>query len=1535
MTSFISSRLGAIRRWITSRPADGDAPPLAHDERRILDGLSAAVLCESMFTPSAFIGGAFPASAMSRAWSGLAQSGARTFSGRAVGAETLKSAEEAIAAAMGAALSGERSCAMVAPKSATGWIDAASQARDLGAPMVITLVNTAAGGAGEALGTGHEAIEAARAAGMPVWVATCVQDVVDLLPRLRWIAEQSLQPVVLAMDLRETALAAQDVALPNVDAIREHLGDHSELIESPSESQRIVFGHERRRVPRRHDVDRPAMLGPHMDAEVHALSRIGRLAYLRPDLLAAISGAAEHFGHAPEAMLLDHVQDGELVLVGQGSIVEQLRSTANHLRTERKLKVGVIGLRQRFPLSADDIAKQCPKAKRIVVLERVLTADGSPGPLATELAGAFAPPVLSVAAGVSGSAVSGSDLLALADMIAESDSAKRQRVLGVSFDSADDGAFPHRQALVDELRRAAPNAKKMAIRGTGPAMNLAPNAKLIGAVHEPSDPSSSLALPIAAILGASSDSAVRSRSMFTWRRHAGLALDVAAVGLDPGTSPADDAPINLLLLEAAAGELESPIHAADDLNVVLPVYRESTGRMRTIAPLPRRAAEAMGRPGATVHAVAFDEPRRHPALRVEIPHRSDVLMGGALRIWRESIVSAESPVGSLDAEAAAERFDRWLEEHGVAASERAERIAALRRGWNEVETIDAEQILPRRQRTFSAERLGTDRLRATNEDEQTLGNLPRFWGQIGGPFREAGTAHLTPDPMLAMGDLPALSAALGGVTARDDFLPAFDPQSYNGTGALWTSCPNNSIAPLVITPKALLDAGMELARKAGSPADALRPVLNKLVKAMHGLIRKSGGPPETAGALIQLAYEETARSGGVSGDVTTAISAVIDAVGELPIARTNAFYDDAELEKTGTGALLSIAVDPDACRSPRLIHEACGRRGVRLVDRTQIEVEKAKRIWTLWQSMPDVPAETIERVAKHEDVGPLAAAMLSRHCRFSLAAGDHAEPASGARIALSRILALTERTLQPHVASLLDRINRQRSALGDRIREQMTSAMPEFELDGLAKNLESMDRTDVRLSELSAMLEGGMSAGRMDRAELTRLVELGRRLEQLAWRLEEGPTGRGRARASIVLAGEGVASWAAVFPDNAFEAPVCVDRLGHAAAIARGVWQGHASPFVAAVRLIRRAQAELDGETKPAALAAIERLTINDLTEQERRWLPPLFIIADGSGLSQDEVSDLLELSIPLRLIVLSDQQSPGSSPLTPDVLGAGTPQERTDLALLATLSRRAFVGQTSIAHLAEPQFVQAVTGALESHRPSLVLVHAPSPERHGFPPHTLFDHAALAVRSRAVPLFTYDPEAPGVFGSRIDLSANPHIDKLWVPGPGHRSLTPLDWSAGQARFAHHFHPTSRESMAGASFDRYWGAAPADRPGMAVDAQAPDPNDDRSTISMRADRVIVDDAMKRTELWQTLRELAGIETPFTKRIQAEAETKSQAAIEQERSAFQHEKDQALADLQASADQDAIARVRDHLLEMAGFITTPAQGSAESSGREDA
>ena len=130
---------------------------------------------------------------------------------------------------------------------------------------------------------------------------------------------------------------------------------------------------------------------------------------------------------------------------------------------------------------------------------------------------------------------------------------------------------------------------------------------------------------------------------------------------------------------------------------------------------------------------------------------------------------------------------------------------------------------------------------------------------------------------------------------------------------------------------------------------------------------------------------------------------------------------------------------------------------------------------------------------------------------------------------------------------------------------------------------------------------------------------------------------------------------------------------------------------------------------------------------------------------------------------------------------------------------------------------------ALAYNGPALLQVYAPSPLRHGFDSSQTIAQAQLAVASRALPLFRYDPRAEGVFGLRISLDGNP------APGELRSDVTFADWASGQERFA------------------------------------------TQDLTDAADACLAN--------WQTLQELAGIVTPFTERL--EQEIREQLADEHE------------------------------------------------------
>ena len=108
---------------------------------------------------------------------------------------------------------------------------------------------------------GHDDYHAVDDTGFFQLFAKDVQEVADLTLIAHRIAELSLNPGICAQDGFLTSHVIESMRLPEPALIKEYLGDPSDLIDSPTPAQRLVFGEQRRRIPELFDFDYPAMLG--------------------------------------------------------------------------------------------------------------------------------------------------------------------------------------------------------------------------------------------------------------------------------------------------------------------------------------------------------------------------------------------------------------------------------------------------------------------------------------------------------------------------------------------------------------------------------------------------------------------------------------------------------------------------------------------------------------------------------------------------------------------------------------------------------------------------------------------------------------------------------------------------------------------------------------------------------------------------------------------------------------------------------------------------------------------------------------------------------------------------------------------------------------------------------------------------------------------------------------------------------------------------------------------------------------------------
>ncbi|MBT8081367.1 MAG: pyruvate ferredoxin oxidoreductase [Gammaproteobacteria bacterium] len=744
-------------------------------------------------------------------------------------------------------------------------------------------------------------------------------------------------------------------------------------------------------------------------------------------------------------------------------------------------------------------------------------------------------------------------------------------------------------------------------------------------------------------------------------------------------------------------------------------------------------------------------------------------------------------------------------------------------------------------------------VRALGRSDDHVASLPRFWDQTGILYRDGETDRLTADPYFATGSMPPLSATFGDNHEQRAWLPAFDPAACTGCGKCWTRCPDSAIGIVAAGPAALIDAGI---RETG--AEAVRQVAGKLASRILADARKSESPPPRFGDMLGDAWTWLMEKAPLPDERKQAIADGVEKIdklfGALPVAVTAPFFGDAEAKNKDSGELLSLVVNADACQACGICVQACEPGALEARDTDATFLAEARALWDAWSATPDTPGATLVRAAGHDDVGPAAAMLLSRYCQFAMAGSDVGEAGSGEKAAVRLALSTIEYHQQPVVQRFANELSTAGAELTTMIRETLSGTLPVEDLDAVSEQLESLASPRVDLSTLAERISGGDVDHSVDTAYLLRLIELSRDVASAHHRLIEGEYGLGRARYGLAITGATTASWAARFPANPFQVPAVVDASGDAPLLARGLVEGHLEETTNLARLLRLARLELE---RPDGLDwkrdALADLRWQDLDDDELALCPPLLLVGGddmlaGRGLAQ--LIWLLNAGLPVKVLLLSS--------LGLGLTGAETRDAHTGAGMLALSQRNAYVAQSSIAW--PDHFSASLAQALEFRGPALIEVYAPSPSRDGFAAENTIEQARLAVETRVLPLFRYDPRRDGVFGTRISLEGN----------PDESDAGPADWMRGQARFAAH----------------------ADTPALETAA---------------------DSCMQN---WQTLQELAGEVTPFTAKVEEHIRADVAAEHQAELDAQQQAAAAELAEIRDKTRAEIAVGLRSRLLELA-------------------
>src|SRR5437667_1759503 len=221
---------------------------------------------------------------------------------------------------------------------------------------------------------GHDDVYGALDTGWIIVFGKDAQQAADQALILRRVTELSLTPGMNVMDGFLTSHLERTFYKHESELIRRYLGAPDDIIDCPTESQRVLFGATRRRVPRMIDLTNPVLLGPVQNQEHYMQGVVARRNNFVEPILDFFEDAYRDFAELTgrDYGLVSHYKtdDADTVFVSLGSAAENVEAAVDYMREHWGVKVGSIHPNVFRPFPEAAIVRALAGKKNVIILER-------------------------------------------------------------------------------------------------------------------------------------------------------------------------------------------------------------------------------------------------------------------------------------------------------------------------------------------------------------------------------------------------------------------------------------------------------------------------------------------------------------------------------------------------------------------------------------------------------------------------------------------------------------------------------------------------------------------------------------------------------------------------------------------------------------------------------------------------------------------------------------------------------------------------------------------------------------------------------------------------------------------------------------------------------------------------------------------------------------------------------------------------------------------------------------------------------------
>ena len=236
---------------------------------------------------------------------------------------------------------------------------------------------------------GHDDVYGALDTGWIILFGKDAQQTADQALILRRVTELSLTPGMDCQDGFLTSHLERTFYKHESELIRLFLGAPDDIIDCPTESQRILFGPKRRRVPRMIDLTNPVLLGPVQNQENYMQGIAARRNNFSEPIAQFLEEAYADFGKLTGryyGMLTAYkAADADTVFLSLGSAAENIEAAVDYLRQRRGAKVGSIHLNVIRPFPETAVINALAGKKNVIVLERTDEAMAGDNPMGRDI----------------------------------------------------------------------------------------------------------------------------------------------------------------------------------------------------------------------------------------------------------------------------------------------------------------------------------------------------------------------------------------------------------------------------------------------------------------------------------------------------------------------------------------------------------------------------------------------------------------------------------------------------------------------------------------------------------------------------------------------------------------------------------------------------------------------------------------------------------------------------------------------------------------------------------------------------------------------------------------------------------------------------------------------------------------------------------------------------------------------------------------------------------------------------------------------